>query len=250
MNPLMLQRVRAVQDEVRAHFGWSIEDDEFSALKLEKEMSEHCPFGVENWSTENRRDALQRLRCRIQSASMITFVGAAVERHQLVATPEVDGEYIVADGAVGACFDRIEPLCVVSDFDGVPYLDEAAIRGIPLILHAHGDNITAWNEKLTQWSKLQQPPDIILTHQTPLHLNEMFNVGGFTDGDRAVCFAQWCGATPDRVTFLGYTTTKVGKWSGHTTPHRKLEKLEWMERILNFFPVMYEKYEYSKVEEV
>ena len=35
---------------------------------------------------------------------------------------------------------------------------------------------------------------LILTHQTPLEIEGMYNPGGFTDGDRAVCIALALGA--------------------------------------------------------
>jgi uncharacterized Rossmann fold enzyme len=61
----------------------------------------------------------------------------------------------------------------------------------------------------------------------------MLNVGGFTDGDRAVCLASFLGADEDKFAFLGYSTKQVGEWSGLTDPAQKLRKLEWMAKILD-----------------
>ena len=58
------------------------------------------------------------------------------------------------------------------------------------------------------------------------------NFGGFTDGDRAVCLALALGVNLQDITLVGFSTTKVGKWSGQTNPERKLEKLDWMLKVL------------------
>ena len=59
------------------------------------------------------------------------------------------------------------------------------------VIHAHGDNIDQWRSAISRW-----PEDhpLILTHQTPLEIEGMYNPGGFTDGDRAVCIALALGA--------------------------------------------------------
>ena len=61
----------------------------------------------------------------------------------------------------------------------------------------------------------------------------MHNVGGFTDGDRAACLLASLEVPPDRISYVGYAVDHVGAWSGNTNPQRKLEKLAWMERVLN-----------------
>jgi uncharacterized Rossmann fold enzyme len=60
----------------------------------------------------------------------------------------------------------------------------------------------------------------------------MLNPGGFTDGDRAVCFALSVNASPKQITLRGFRTDKIGRWTGATVPERKMRKLEWMSRIL------------------
>ena len=61
----------------------------------------------------------------------------------------------------------------------------------------------------------------------------MHNVGGFTDGDRAACLLAALGVPLEHVQFVGYAVDHVGPWSGATDPVRKLDKLKWMERILD-----------------
>ena len=62
-------------------------------------------------------------------------------------------------------------------------------------------------------------------------------MGGFTDGDRAACFLSWVGVPPEKVRYLGFATDRVGPWSGTTDPPRKLEKLVWMDAVLDLLDV-------------
>jgi len=71
-----------------------------------------------------------------------------------------------------------------------------------------------------------------LTHQTDANLEGMHNPGGFTDGDRALCFVAWLGVPLERIIMVGYDSTRLGRWSGITQPERKLEKLTWMDIVV------------------
>ena len=115
----------------------------------------------------------------------------------------------------------------MSDGDGSPRIEKALNKGIPIILHAHGDNVNAWKYILSIVDENQQ---LMLTHQTPHNIEGMYNPGGFTDGDRAVCIAFALGAT--EVELVGFSTDEVGRWSGVTDEKRKLMKLKWMNEVL------------------
>ena len=123
-------------------------------------------------------------------------------------------------------------VCIVSDADGGDGTIAAVKRGVPVILHAHGDNSESWSELLELASSQRSPPPIVLTHQTPESIEGMHNPGGFTDGDRAVCFARALGVERDNILLLGTRTDIVGEWSGTTNPKRKLVKLQWMAEVL------------------
>ncbi|HIF45426.1 MAG TPA: hypothetical protein EYQ73_01330 [Candidatus Poseidoniales archaeon] len=202
MQPVNLALV-AIQDEIRTAFSWPLEDD------LE--------------SAHNLSQACENPRFEMKLSGMVTVVGAAADAGVISSNP-----IIAADGALGACADLSRVILVVSDADGEPYLDRAIEAKIPICLHAHGDNQANWGAALRRW-----PSDhpIILTHQTPLEIENMFNPGGFTDGDRAVCIAFALGAK--EVELVGFDTKKVGQWSGNTNPEGKIIKLQWMERVLS-----------------
>lgn len=246
MSQPSFESLRLVQDKVRKHFGWSLEADMRSVTSMASIFCGPNPYGNNQWSPANRALTLNTLQDRILASQELIFVGAAVESKEIPKVKPKGTEYIVADGAVGAFTGKVAPLCVVSDFDGQPYLEEAMKHNIPLVLHAHGDNIDLWKHSFETWAASSHSPPIVLTHQTPEVFDGIQNVGGFTDGDRAVCFAYWCGLQHSNIKFLGYDKNIVGKWSGHTTIERKLAKLQWMEEILLMFPCYVLKDEHSK----
>ena len=222
----------ALQHDVRRHFEWTHDDDVASARGLLQACDGHPQANELGWSADSRHGTLARLHHQLHQASQIVLVGAAVKGDDLD-RPWMDNTvFVAADGAVGACFDRVDVLCVVTDLDGGPYLSRAAEHGIPLIVHAHGDNVGRWKDCLKQWANHGGVP-LVLTHQTDEHFPGMHNVGGFTDGDRAACLLSALGVPLDRVCYVGYAVDHVGGWSGSTDPQRKLEKLMWMERVLN-----------------
>jgi uncharacterized Rossmann fold enzyme len=226
-NPLI-----ALQDEVRAHFGWSLQADIDSAESMKLSFSENEPFGLSKWNSDGRNQTLGDLQLKLLKATAVIFVGAAVESQQL---EEMVGDgvvFIAADGAVGALPAQANLACIVSDFDGTPHLELAAKSGATIIAHAHGDNMEAWNECVGAWSQFSNPPALVLSHQTPHYFEGMHNWGGFTDGDRALCMAHSLGVDFADVYLVGYTLSRVGQWSGRTQESRKLAKLQWMATVV------------------
>ena len=192
-----------IQDEIRESFGWGLDSDVESAELLVSK----CRNSEPNLRFEDK----------------VTVVGAAAE-------PGVKSQYpiVVADGAIGAIEDLSTVALIVTDGDGTPHIERALNKGIPICLHAHGDNVESWSKILSQINERQE---VFLTHQTPGDIDGMYNPGGFTDGDRAVCIAFALGAT--EVELVGFSTDDVGQWSGVTDKKRKLIKLQWMSRVLN-----------------
>ena len=232
MRPVPLASTVALQHDVRRHFDWAYEDDVASARALLQACNEHAKGGEYGWSADARQATLASLRKQLHEASHIVLVGAAVKGEELERPWTKGTVFVAADGAVGACFGRVDVLCVVTDLDGEPYLSQAVDRTIPLIVHAHGDNVNRWKEGLEEWATQGGVP-LVLTHQTDEDFPDMHNVGGFTDGDRAACLLASLEVPLDRISYVGYAVDHVGAWSGNTNPQRKLEKLAWMERVLN-----------------
>ena len=227
VNPLI-----AIQDEVRAHFGWELQADVASAKSMKMAFDEAEPFGLSKWNINARNQSLGVLQLKLLKATAVVFVGAAVESQEL---EEMVGDgvvFIAADGAVGALPTQADLACIVSDFDGTTHLELAAKSGATIIAHAHGDNIEAWNECVETWSHFSNPPALVLSHQTPHYFEGMHNWGGFTDGDRALCMAHSLGVNFEDVYLVGYTLSRVGQWSGGTQESLKLAKLQWMAAVV------------------
>ena len=155
---------------------------------------------------------------------------------------------VAADGAVGVLSSLPESIserawsrlvCIVSDADGGDGTNAAVERSIPVILHAHGDNFESWKNLLTLASNIITPPRLVLTHQTPDKIEGMHNPGGFTDGDRSICFLVALGVPISNISLLGTRTDIVGKWSGETNPVEKLVKLQWMAKVLDIIGIKY-----------
>jgi len=191
-----------IQDKIRESFGWGLESDYESAKSLVSQCNNPTPL--------------------LSFESKVTVVGAA-------APPGIVPDYptIVADGAIGAISDLSTVALIVTDGDGTPHLEKALNKGIPICLHAHGDNQDSWTRIL---SIIDESQEVLLTHQTPYEIDGMHNPGGFTDGDRAVCIAFALGAT--EVELVGFSIDDVGQWSGVTDEKRKLIKLKWMSKVL------------------
>ncbi len=230
-------RLVQIQDDIRTDFGWRLQDDLDSAKDLlwYCESKSSCnPL----WSQNGRRKTRLGLQERLVS-SPLTVLGAAAEPEDVRDAITEGDRLVAADGAVGVLNESKYPsiawdtlLCIVSDGDGdMADLALAAERGVPFVLHAHGDNTKQWVELLDVLLLHNTP--LILTHQTPGNFLEMFNPGGFTDGDRAVCFLLSQNVYKEKIKLRGFQTDSIGRWTGRTNPDRKMRKLEWMSRVLD-----------------
>jgi uncharacterized Rossmann fold enzyme len=92
---------------------------------------------------------------------------------------------ISADGATELCLKLdIVPHFVITDLDGdINQLLKANKLGSTLIIHAHGNNIDIIIKFVHKFRNF-----FGTTQAFPLH--NIYNFGGFTDGDRSVFFAE------------------------------------------------------------
>ena len=221
-----------VQTKVREFFGWEYQSDLNSANLMAESLNSDNPLGVEIWSPKNRISQFEKLKHKLLAAPRVVVVGASVNDDDFLGFDFENSVVIAADGSIGGVVEFAEVACVVTDFDGNPHLDKAAESGAVFVAHAHGDNISQWQECLDKWRILQNPPALILSHQVDEAIDGMYNYGGFTDGDRAVCLAIGLGVPAEKISLIGFSTTKIGQWSGQTNPEKKLQKLAWMLRVL------------------
>ena len=228
-----LQDLIDIQNEVRQAFKWEYDDDLHSADKMNLAFEGEAPFGVAYWNNRGRDKTLDDICQILTSSKRVLIVGAAAQKEALEKISLEDACIIAADGSVGALEDYQKLVCTVSDLDGGAHIDSAASKGQRFIIHAHGDNHNRWENILAKWSDLPEPPELVLSHQTNETFSGMKNFGGFTDGDRALCFAIWAGVKIQNIELIGFSTDKIGEWSGVTNKQKKLKKLLWMEKIVS-----------------
>ncbi len=130
---------------------------------------------------------------------------------------------VAASSAADALLEAdIEIDLVVTDLDKTP---ETAVdlskAGVPVAVHAHGDNISAIRRYLPRFETDQ----VMGTTQTaPTH--NVYNFGGFTDGDRGAFIADHLGAR--ELVFPGWD------FDDESVGTQKRRKLAWAERLLFF----------------
>ncbi len=211
-------------DEVREAFGWSRPADHASAIRLRDEVEARH---IDGWSRKARERRWESLCRQIADRRTVAVIGAAatIEEVSTLSMP-----MLVADGAYAAVRRSGVPagqvLLLVSDGDGGLGLEEAIEDRVPMLLHAHGDNIDEWRGLLPRLEVVGL--DLMLSHQLEQSVPGMVDMGGFTDGDRALAVARGCGIGPEAILSVGFRTDVVGRWSGITDPERKLVKLKWM----------------------
>lgn len=140
---------------------------------------------------------------------------------------------IAADSSAPVLLEHgIVPDLVVTDLDG--FSPDVAPRGIPLVVHAHGDNIS----RLPAVSGL----DVCLGTAQTAPTGWVLNFGGFTDGDRAVFLASALGARDIvlcGMDLAGPVTTSSGD------PRTKLEKLRVAADLLEWLATFTESKLYT-----
>lgn len=135
------------------------------------------------------------------------------------------GTLIASGSSVGRLLARgIVPDIVVTDLDGDigPQID-ASSRGAVTAIHAHGDN-----GDLIRMHAASFRGRVVLTTQS-VPENTVYNFGGFTDGDRAVCMAVHFGA--EKVHLRGFDYDDPMPKDG-TDPEIKRRKLSWARKII------------------
>lgn len=202
---------------IRSEFGYDAEPDREAAHALHglvPPTNRMRDLGVE---VRNRKDVVVA-GCGpgLPRAGAEVFLGKAV---------------VAADGATERLRELgVVPRIVVTDLDGKPdALEWAGAQGSKLVVHAHGDNRQAIQEVVPRLG-----PQVYGTHQlepTP-GLEPMRNVGGFTDGDRAVLLCEHLGARA--ALLVGFETDREpSRYSHRWDPATKPRKLAWAERIVS-----------------
>jgi 2-amino-4-hydroxy-6-hydroxymethyldihydropteridine diphosphokinase len=204
-------------EEIRSAFDFPFEREEESARRLSQLLPEPA-----------HAEALDRIAGRLAGRTAIV-VGRAPRQGappvwQLPAEtpPPV---LLAADGATVRCLDAgLVPDLVITDLDG-PVASEfnANARGALAVIHAHGDN-----QAMLECCVPEFRGELAGSWAGPPR-DGLIDVGGFTDGDRAVYLAEHVGAR--RVLLWGFDFEHPAASRG-ASPERKLEKLKWAKRLI------------------
>jgi uncharacterized Rossmann fold enzyme len=188
-------------------FGWTSEGDEKAALLISSMLPDPS-------------FTLKKLKALIEGKDVLVCGKAPSLESDLSGVDA--GEYIivVADGATSILLKRgIVPHVIVSDLDG-DHVDllAANAKGAIILAHAHADNMESVR------SLVPRLKDVIGTTQSrPLH--NVYNFGGFSDGDRCVFLVKELGAAS--ITIVGFNLDDT-----NVTP-KKLKKLKWARMLLD-----------------
>jgi uncharacterized Rossmann fold enzyme len=164
-------------EKILDDFGYQREGDEASAKILENIL--------------NKKGALSLDDLQINEKVVVFGAGPSLKENiSYLKDIGLDGfSIIAADGATSALLEeKIIPDIIITDLDGdIHCLFIANKKGSIMVVHAHGDN----QKKIKKYTpKL----DNIMGTTQSRPLNNVYNVGGFTDGDRGVFLAVDLGA--------------------------------------------------------
>jgi 2-amino-4-hydroxy-6-hydroxymethyldihydropteridine diphosphokinase len=132
----------------------------------------------------------------------------------------IEGTVFAADAAALVLINHgIRPDAVFTDLDGADdQFQEMNWQGTIMVIHAHGDNI----HLLKYWVPRLIGPVVGTTQSRPLP--NIYNFGGFSDGDRAVFAAEDLGAA--KVSLIGFDCDDT------SVDPVKRGKLIWARRLL------------------
>ena len=139
---------------------------------------------------------------------------------------------IAADGTTTALLKyNICPDIIVTDLDGkVPDQVKANSDGSIVVIHAHGDNI----DKVKKYVPKFKGELVGTTQINPEPYDSIHNLGGFTDGDRAVYLADHFHAK--KIFLIGFDfNNEIGPYSFSENKNKtlKLKKLKWCKTLIN-----------------
>ncbi|MFW6458740.1 MAG: 6-hydroxymethylpterin diphosphokinase MptE-like protein [Halodesulfurarchaeum sp.] len=184
-------------------------------------------FGFDQAADRRARDLLAaavspfpRSRLDFEAQQVAIAGGSTKLEAELDAVRQADRVVAISGAAAVLEEAAVRPDLVVTDLDKTP---ETAIdlskRGVPVAVHAHGDNIPLIETYLPQFD----PEQVLATTQVE-PTETVANFGGFTDGDRGAFIASAFGA--GGLSFPGWDL------SDETVDADKARKLLWAARLL------------------
>jgi uncharacterized Rossmann fold enzyme len=199
-----------IYQEIIRDMGYDRVKDEYSASKLSDLLSGMDP---------SRIVSLDSLQTLIKSKDVLICGNAPTLKAELNDIELTDYCIIAADGATEVLMNKgIVPDIIVTDLDGAVETEiEASRKGAIMVVHAHGDNIQVISRVLTRLYNI-----IGTTQSAPL--KNVYNFGGFTDGDRCIFLARGFGASG--ITMIGFDFDDIN------ISDIKKKKLGWARKLI------------------
>ena len=195
---------------IRAEFGYSTEKDQEAARTLSAMI------------TKKALDP-KILQKKLKGKNVFVIgAGPSLEDNIKVLKENKNAVKIAADGAAKALLEnKIKPDIVVTDLDGDPAaLQKAERSGAIMVVHAHGDNIKMLKKLVPKFKKLVGTTQV-------MPVDNVYNFGGFTDGDRCVFLAEEFGAK--KIVLVGMDFgSEIGRYS-----KKKVKDLELKRRKMD-----------------
>ncbi|RBQ23459.1 6-hydroxymethyl-7,8-dihydropterin pyrophosphokinase [Candidatus Methanobinarius endosymbioticus] len=232
-------------EEILKDFGFSREDDERTASVLNKLLGNYGSIDIEDLvnNLHHENAAIHNFKRDKSTIKSFMVFGAGpslkkdinyIKSRCNIEDPE-DYIIIAADGATtGLLEEKIVPDIIVTDLDGkIEDLMLANDLRSFFVLHAHGNN---FDQILKYTEKIHK---VLGTTQSKPFSN-LYNFGGFTDGDRAVFLAVALNAK--KIVLAGMDFGKiVSKYSrpdikdeAALADETKQKKLQYAEKLIDW----------------
>jgi len=156
----------------------------------------------------------------------VSIAGAGASLEDDIGTLSAANRIISAGSATARLMKMgIVPEVIVTDLDGdVRYELEAIEKGALAFIHAHGDNMSKIDQVVPRLTR----PFVPTVQCKPF--GNVYNFGGFTDGDRAVLIAEHFGSK--HISTIGWDLEHPYPKEG-SDPNMKSRKLRWAREILS-----------------
>jgi len=210
--------------EIAGILGIDVEKDREAARILDKLVGD-----------SNKKFNLKIIRKLIKDQSVIVF-GAGPSLGKDVGRIKAEGlsekcTLIAADGAAKALLEKnMIPDINVTDLDGdMDAVLKANESGTVTLVHAHGDNMEGIIKYVPEFKGV-----IFGTTQIPGNVEtfkNIYNFGGFTDGDRCVFLAKYFNAKVIALAGMDFGSV-IGEYSGTYNLGFKLKKMEIAKKLL------------------
>jgi uncharacterized Rossmann fold enzyme len=205
-----------IYERILKDFGFDRTGDEEAARFLSQKL------------TEKNTASLSEIKDTISEKPLLVCGNAPGLRNELLKLDLSSFVIVAADGAAAVLMDMGRmPDVICTDLDGNSEADIekeilACTRGSIVLIHAHGDNMDKLEKYVPRFRRF-----IATTQARPL--DNVYNFGGFSDGDRCVFVAREFGAKSIRLAGFDFEDPLVN-------PIKK-KKLNWAKELIEMLGI-------------